>query len=746
MKPDFVEAEGQLVRQQDLRLPKAQDTARIACATPYVSLRDCKRCSDGREIVVLDVEVELGQKCVYDIQSTERIATVFYPDDSCMPEVLALRSSFPKTPHQNLRTEEIPRSLCLFNERYDEVKLHWSAFFFVQRLREWLALAAKDKLHAADQPLEPFLLNSSSYLIIPADLTIKEDTTDFLNLELVGRINQRFALIASRNTKATTPSEYMAFCFRTPVVSHGIINQTPTTLAQLHALLQSAGFDLVASLRERLKSLPSKTPSITKCRLVLLIVIPMRRKDGESQEQEGVFSFITDNDRIKTIGESIDAWGIAPGGSQLGAVLAVNPEKKGENITIVSLNPIREFSRNMGIALSGMPMPRIGKLVLVGAGALGSQVFFNASRMGYGQWTLIDNDFLLPHNLARHAVPEVSCVGHPKAEVVSVIANAMVGQPAISDFVLADVLKPETGMADKLGEYYDAADVIVDCSTSIAAARHLSHLDKHHARRISLFLNPMGTDLVMLAEDVSRNTRLDQLEMQYYRALINSAELKGHLSQEEGGIRYGQSCRDISSSIPQDMVALNSAIATRALRSAIEGKTSQIRIWRTDPSTMAVSHHPITVGQGFSIPVGSWSLYYDSILIEKIYCARSNKLPNETGGILLGSYDMQRKIVYVIDTILSPVDSTEWPTVYIRGSQGLIEAVETVKRSTHENLVYVGEWHSHPSGFGCRPSGDDIKAFSYLSKWMMVDGFPALMLIAGDKMQYAFYIEHMDRE
>ena len=57
--------------------------------------------------------------------------------------------------------------------------------------------------------------------------------------------------------------------------------------------------------------------------------------------------------------------------------------------------------------------------------------------------------------------------------------------------------------------------------------------------------------------------------------------------------------------------------------------------------------------------------------LDKVYAARIKKLPNETGGILVGTYDMQRKIVYVVDCLLAPPDSEEWPTGFIRGFQGL---------------------------------------------------------------------------
>lgn len=102
---------------------------------------------------------------------------------------------------------------------------------------------------------------------------------------------------------------------------------------------------------------------------------------------------------------------------------------------------------------------------------------------------------------------------------------------------------------------------------------------------------------------------------------------------------------------------------------------------------------------------------------------------------------MQRKIVYVVDTIPSPPDSVEWPTVYIRGCRGLKKKVEKIKEITAHMLDYVGEWHSHP-GCGTIPSIDDIKAISLLAENMSLCGQPALTMIASD-FEHAWYIGHM---
>ena len=193
----------------------------------------------------------------------------------------------------------------------------------------------------------------------------------------------------------------------------------------------------------------------------------------------------------------------------------------------------------------------------------------------------------------------------------------------------------------------------------------------------------------MLAEDEKRDISLDCLEMQYYRYLINTPVLRDHLQRDDGIIRYARSCRDISSTIPQDLVALHSAICSRSLRNTFLAKDAHISLWKTNKD-MAVDIHKVPVSRALQMRLGEWILYTDQYVLEKVSQARDERLPNETGGVLVGSFDMQRKIVYIADTILSPPDSVEWPTVYIRGCQGLRKQVDEIKRITTEMLDYVG--------------------------------------------------------
>jgi len=305
---------------------------------------------------------------------------------------------------------------------------------------------------------------------------------------------------------------------------------------------------------------------------------------------------------------------------------------------------------------------------------------------------------------------------------------------------VADVLQPGIN-TDRLDAAMADADVIFDFSASLAVARHLSNRVNSPARRASFFLNPSGTDSVMLVEDVGRQIPLAALEMQYYRLLIRDRDLHAHLQNRAGGIRYAHSCRDISSRIGQDSVALHAAIGSRSLRQSLESEGARISLWQSadDGSVRNVSIEPSPL---LLARKRSWTVCSDYLFLDRARDLRSDHLPNETGGVLIGAFDMQYRTVYVVDALPAPLDSSEEPTGFVRGRHGLTEVVEAIEQITNGQLTYVGEWHSHP-GRGVRPSNFDRKLFQWLATRMAKDGLPAAMLIMGADNRYAWYLDKM---
>lgn len=738
----FFELGGQAISEAQLQIVKARELVEALHIQNYVSLVQCIKKSTGEEVVVFDAEVEVPQKRVHDIRSVERIAVKFDPEDKTLPDTLALRTDFPKVSHLNIRDEEFPRSLCLFEAPYSEIKLRWTAAFYIKNVRNWLALTARGELHAEDQPLEPLLYGSEGFLILPPAILDQENPVQVLAInQTIEHAAQKTYLAKVAESLNTKPGEtkLLITTLCADPQTHGLIHSKPKNLVELHDFLAPVGLNLIDHVQQQLQhwNKDEAFDAVKNAKLIILLLLPKMRSDADDTSETIELSAFVTEKSIVEIGKEVGIWDVFEG--EVGPFLSIDSDKNGKNVQLEMLNPLLDFSTKQAALMNGRDDETDIQIALVGVGALGSQVFLNLLRMGYGCWKLIDHDILLPHNLARHALTR-EFVGVPKAIGLAILASRMVNDPTIVEPHVENVLLPSA--SGVLEPVFRDAQVILDISTSIAVARKLTHEVDSTARRISLFLNPTATDIVILAEDNYREIKLDVLEMQYYRELVSNTELHEHLGRGEDKVRYGTSCRDLSSRISQDLVALHSAVTSHALRQTIDDQNAAITIWKANPADMTTQQYSVQVGQEKRIVIGGWTIITDSQFLKKIAQIRESKLPNETGGILIGSYDLVRKIVYVVDTIPAPPDSIEWPTVFIRGSKGLKQQVKQIQTITDNQLDYIGEWHSHPVGAGGRPSRDDIKAFEWLRELMANDGLPALAIIATDGESH-FYLGKM---
>lgn len=736
----YVDPPGEGVGVSQLSVPKACDLAgRLSRdAIAFASLVDC-RVADASDVIVLDVETETPQVREYDIRPVERLAVCFDHEDSASPQVLALREDFPATPHQYPPTDSVPKRLCLFEEEYPDLQRRWTAAFFVRRIRDWLRLTARGEMHAQDQPLEQVFAVTGHRIILPHALSKLADvgaTNEAVPVAVTGVDEYRGRLtiltaIAER-AKTGAPPPYLALSFTSAPHPPDAI-ATPHTISELHDFLAAHGDDLIAVLRRRLLEW-SQQPNVFSSQLILIVRVPKRRDAAGAPETSETVAFL--GPPVRDIGTALGVWEITPRG--LALMVPVPQERRGENAMLEGLSVHFRISRADAAQLNGRDSADDRRIIGIGAGALGSQVIMNCARAAFGRWTIIDRDRLLPHNVTRHALGEFG-VGYHKAVVLASVANLLTDDLDAFDFVVADVLAPGPDR-QLVEERLDKADLIVDLAASIAVGRYLALDAPGSSRRVSFFLNPAGSDLVMLSEDRDRQVRLHMLEMQYYRAGWRDERLRGHLRRPEGGVRYGRSCRDVSLRLPQEFVGLHAAIAARELRGAADRDGAALRVWRIENDSSQVSVVDVDASAPLRETLGDWTVLYDAELLKTIRGLRAQRLPNETGGILLGAFDVERKTIYVIDTIPSPVDSEERQTLYIRGCEGLREQLEVARRETFDQLEYVGEWHSHPDGASCLPSGADLTVLDWLTGHMETDGLPGILMIACERDQLAVMV------
>ncbi|MCJ7424621.1 Mov34/MPN/PAD-1 family protein [Candidatus Bathyarchaeota archaeon] len=518
--------------------------------------------------------------------------------------------------------------------------------------------------------------------------------------------------------------------------THGTIHRRPAYLSQLHNLLSNAGTDLTGIIRDRLGAWPFDNHlNLLHTRLLLIIGLPKTRNENGVIEEVEYWAFCSAFD-IGKIGEDIGIWQVHQGTA--GKLLKPDLTKTGENIAIIHLNPTPAFSREQAIRCNGLAADDEKDVVAVGIGALGSQVIMNLFRMGFRKWHFVDNDLMLPHNLARHALTDY--VGYSKAFGMKLEAQNIFGEECDVEPIVANILEPGE-MSNKIESVLKNANVILDMAVCVPVSRMLARDVISDARRCSLFLSPTAKDCVLLIEDLDRHIKLDYLEMVYYRNIATDPAFADHFADEVGRIRYGGSCRDITVTIRQDLVALHAAVGAGTIRDVLSSKSPRLWLWRADREIRSVTHYEFEVTDVIELSDNGWTVCYDRWLSEKIRRLRSVKLPNETGGVLIGSYDMQRKIIYVVDTILAPPDSVEYPYAFIRGNAGLRQELQGISKRSGGNLKYVGEWHSHPGA--CSPSSDDSKVFAWIEEGLAPHGYPPLMIIMGDQAEAAIFVNNM---
>lgn len=742
MSDIYLALPGNPTKPESLRLPRAKELSRLLMrgTIPFARLVEMRQVAEPSymETIVLEVDVERGQIRAHDIHRQERIGVIFREEDDGHPETIALREDFPAVPHRNLRATEKPRSLCLYEQTWDEVKLHWTPIGFVEQLRYWLSRTCSGTLHQGDQSLEPFFFGTGP-IIIPPDLFTDplETRPTRLSVSFPGGKDGR--VLIARRPGGNQGIDYLATLLYCKPQQHGIIKHNPRNLAGLHDLVARTGLALLDELRTRLKDW--REPALLSARLIIIIAFPKMRGSEDTIEATDLWAFFTAS-TIQQVGEQIGIW-ITKDGQVCPLIGGVDETKNGSTIKLDLLKPQFAFSRYSAAHLNGAKNPENRNMVAIGAGSLGSHVLTNLARAACGRWTIVDEDYLLPHNISRHALNGFS-VGHDKTVAMGAELNSLTGaqEAFVQSTLTANVLRPGQ-QAEALQKALSDAAVILDMSATIPVERYLARDIKSDARRIGLFFNPKGTDLVLLAEDQARNYPIDALEMQYYRAIISHPNMLLHLHHEQAGrIRYAQSCRDLTSRIPQDHVAILSGIGSRAFQQTLQQTKPSIRIWQLDSDHLSVATLRITPEKIIKKTIGEWTLLTDTALLSKIRRMRKQKLPNETGGVLVGCFDMTRRIVYIVDTIASPPDSKEWPTLYIRGHEKLPTMITAIQQHTAGNLEYIGEWHSHPDGYPALPSKDDIQVFAWLTELMDQDGRPALMLIMAES-EHNFFLGHI---
>ena len=699
------------------------------------------------ELVELTFRTGRPQQSVVPIRRTERIGVRFAGGDS-MPFVYVLRSDFPDTAHQNLTAEGSPRAICIDDRGWAEARLTWTPAELVQRILAWFRRAAEGALHDARQPVDPLMFGTGYNIIMSRALIDNADTQDLVAVPddtgTLMRVVPRSQLEGRTLALPLTVAAY-----RVPPAQMVRLSFAPGNLGSLAHLLTARGIDLFADLRTRLaewlNDAHTNAARINSC-LAVVVEMPITSPDG-TQQGTDFRAFVT----AEKVGDIAVALGIAhkveskDQGGAAGFVTALTAGAVDESALIaMAVLPVEvhaTFDRDLATRLAGRTIPDERKAVIVGGGAIGAHVAPCLAREGRFRWTVIDDDVLLPHNLARH-IGFGGDVTRRKSELLAgALANILDDEVSVATAITAQV-GVEGQRNDDVDAALDGADIIVDASASLLAERFLSD-HKSKARRFSIFFSPAGDAAVLLAEPIDRSVTLRDLEAQYLRHVVREEALAGHLETPVRTFAYTGACRAITNLIPESRVMALSGLVAEGLGRAVDSDEGIIRIWSlgTEGQVRSFSYPAEDVRR---FDVDGWQVSLDTGLRSRIAAMRDECLPNETGGILLGVVDIPARKIHLADAAKAPADSTGSPTGFVRGTDGVQQMIDRSMAETQGQLRYVGEWHSHPPLVGVMPSVTDLSQINWLATIFDMDTLPGLMLIAGEAELAVVFMRHSE--
>lgn len=693
---------------------------------PYATLIGVSR-DDTCDFLDIELEIELEQRRKVPIQPKEPVRLVFMSsNDAWPPRVFSRRKDFPVgMVHTNLDREADGLALCIWEEAWSDLATNLTGQVLIERIRTWFSLMAAGTAHADDQFLEPLIFSSPHTLIIPSGETQGSWYTS-LALEHNGLIT--LGMSTAKPEKEVSNHKFAIYTPQLPGQLHRGLAKTPFDLDALQRLCLGFGFDLVEDLVEWLLS-PEQLSGACNRTPVLIITVPKRRSEEGPDEQPEVWCY-TLGQSLAELGERLNVTITDPKTGQ--TVVNILKNLSSADLPSIRMDPwrvVQRLDRATARHFAGTPHKTDTPLLAIGAGAIGSNVTMMATRSGIGPWVVVDEDITLPHNTVRQ-VQRNDSVGFLKASVLKFELDHVFeegGNTAIS----ANVLVPGE-QADALDSAVRDSEIAVDFSASPAVLGWLS--DQPVRRGASAFFGPDGSDLVVLAENKTRAVRVDEIEAQYFWSVATERQLNGHLSAARmDKIRYANACQDLSRPLPPWQLQTLCGLAAGQVAQLIESDDACFKVWRLEPETGAVQAVVIPVQQVHRYQVGSMRISITHDVVSTMRELRRKAGRNETGGVLVGTFDLVRNVAHVVAALPAPPDSKQAPTYFIRGKKDLKPRIEALAAGSAGRLHYIGEWHSHPGAVPARPSDDDEGVFAHLDTHLGSVGSPYIMAICGER-------------
>lgn len=376
--------------------------------------------------------------------------------------------------------------------------------------------------------------------------------------------------------------------------------------------------------------------------------------------------------------------------------------------TVEPAYQIHRISPRLLAATSGYADADIQQMVtIVGCGSVGSKLALHLGRAGFGAQTLVDEESVSPHNLARHALLDASSWNKAEQTRKALSGLGHQGARAVARDIVPMLLAADGEVMREVVQ--PATKLFVDTTASLkvaAAVAKTAHLDGQ-VRVARAFLIGGGRVAVVLLEGPQRAARVDDLYAHLYALCRQNVQLRSAIggdAAEPTEVFVGDNCRSLTLSMPDSVLSRGTAsIATKVqewLASGFpQGAQLHAGVALDDGLGMQWQSHEVPATQVLAANGdGGWTVRVSGTVAAGVAADSRHWTPRETGGALLGHVDVLSRTIYISDLVDAPEDSERYPERFVLGTRGLKAALRQAHADSVGYLHYVGTWHSHPMG------------------------------------------------
>ncbi len=372
-------------------------------------------------------------------------------------------------------------------------------------------------------------------------------------------------------------------------------------------------------------------------------------------------------------------------------------------------------------------------IALVGVGALGSAVFASLVRSGLEDVTVIDDDLLHTHNLARHTAG-IGDLYRPKVEHAERLAADVAREGLTVQILREDVTRMAIDALSDLCEGRLVVDASADERVRLKLDELRSHRDMALVRAEMFHEGRLGVTFVSPAGGPT----LSDMMLSLVASAPDEPAVALWLEYEEANpfgpvpLLYGFGCTSQTVHLPSHAIIQHASVATATILDA-RGEAGialnplddgfRPMGWRwlpVDPFTTLV---PTTSSD--------WTVRLSGSAAKDLAEQRAKALPLETGGYLYGGWDPVRGTITITSVTPLPAGSVCSPTELTLRPAGDTLEERRLLRKTRERIHLCGTWHSHV-GASARMSSRDYRTMTTHWDRDAADLKPTLMVVVAD--------------